>query len=203
MNFSNYSIKVVSSWSLSFSLDCSEEAVFLNLVYLHIASTSGSTDPLLSNADDHKNYRIYTCKWLESLSLSELQLQKFKWSLLFSSRVLEPALLCFNTSFCVSSSLFICRFNIKWRECLDLVKCVVFFLAENLEFGILSEKALTVAPTYHHGIRAHPGFRRIRFLLLLRSPEDCSQWEDRYKFGPLEQGGQQRNSLDCCFFESK
>ena len=49
-------------WSQSFSLDCNEEAVFLNLVYLNIASTFGSTDPLSSTDDDHKNYRIYRCK---------------------------------------------------------------------------------------------------------------------------------------------
>ena len=38
-------------WSLSFSLDCSKEAGFLNLVYLQIASTFGSTDPLSSTQE--------------------------------------------------------------------------------------------------------------------------------------------------------
>ena len=46
-------------WSLTFSLDCNEEAIILNLVYLHIASTFRSTDPFSSTGDDHKNYRIY------------------------------------------------------------------------------------------------------------------------------------------------
>ena len=47
------------SWSLAFSLDFNEEAIILDLVYLHIASTFRSTDPFSSTGDDHKNYRIY------------------------------------------------------------------------------------------------------------------------------------------------
>ena len=46
-------------WSLTFSLDCNEEAIILKLVYLHIASAFRSTDPFSSTGDDHKNYRIY------------------------------------------------------------------------------------------------------------------------------------------------
>ena len=43
---------------MTFSLHCSEEAVFLNLVYwTNIASTFGSTDPMSSTGDDHKNCR--------------------------------------------------------------------------------------------------------------------------------------------------
>ena len=57
-----WSLSLSSSWSRSFSFDCNEEAVILNLVYFRIASTFGSTDPSSSTDDDHKNHRIYRCK---------------------------------------------------------------------------------------------------------------------------------------------
>ena len=55
-------VRLCSQWkvqSLSFSFDSSEEALFLNLAYLNIASTFGSTDPLSSTDDDHKNHITY------------------------------------------------------------------------------------------------------------------------------------------------
>ena len=43
--------------------NCSEQAVFLNLVYFNNASTFGSTDPISSTKDDNKNHRIFMCEW--------------------------------------------------------------------------------------------------------------------------------------------
>ena len=60
--FSAIIYKLKKKWSLSFSLDCIKEAVFLNLVYLQIASTFGSTDPLSSTQETRTNWPRQVCE---------------------------------------------------------------------------------------------------------------------------------------------
>ena len=58
--FSTRQIKM-KTWSRSFSFDCNEEAVILNLVYSKIASTFGSTDP--SSSTEVPFSKPETLKW--------------------------------------------------------------------------------------------------------------------------------------------